>query len=119
MNVITAAFAERVAAIADHGQCLSLLHALSLGNDESAGGQVRVVAVLAVAMIDCDVVPEGPRLLVLRHPSIVHMNDAGLHRDDASPPARRDVVAVQGVAPVRDASIRPLRDDPGLARDGR
>src|SRR5260370_19014307 len=110
--MITAAFAERVTAVAGDSQCLSLFHALPVLYNERARRQMRVVTVLAVAVIDRNVVPEGAPAMVLLHSEIVRISGSALHRHHATAGSRRDVISMQCVPPMRKCAVRPLREHP-------
>ena len=58
VHMIAAAFTQRVAAVAGGGKRLTLLHMLAVLHHKSATRQMRVVAELAVTVIDGDVVSE-------------------------------------------------------------
>src|ERR1700694_5329793 len=58
MHVVAAAFTQRVAAIARYSERLALLYSLAAAHNERAGRKMGVMTVLAVAVIDRNVIPE-------------------------------------------------------------
>src|SRR5277367_4337270 len=102
VHVITAAFTQRIAAVSGSRKRLPLLHALAVLHHERTGGQMRVVAELAVAMVDSDVISESVMPMILLKPQIVRVRDAALHRHHATSGPRRDIEGVQAVAPMRE-----------------
>src|SRR5277367_135308 len=102
VHVITAAFTQRIAAVSGRRQRLPLLHALAVLHHERAGGQMRVVAELAVAMVDGDVVSKGVMPMILLKSEIVRVSDPGFHRYYAVSRTRRDIEGVHAVAPMRE-----------------
>src|SRR6202035_1246705 len=99
MHVIASAFSQCIAAISRRCEGLSLLHMLSVFHYESAAGQVRVMAELAIPVIDGDVVSKRMMPMVLLQAQIVRVRDAGFHGHHAASPARRNIESVQAVAP--------------------
>ncbi len=80
---------------------------------------MRVVAELAIAVVDGDVVSKRMMPVILLQPQIVRVGDSRLHRHHAASRAGRDIERVQAVSPMRERSVRPLRDDPRNTRRGR
>src|SRR5580704_14651000 len=114
--MITAAFAQRVTAVACGGERLTLLHTLAVLHYKRAAGQMRVMAELAVAVIDSDVVAERMMPMILPQSQIVRVRNPALHCHHAASRVRRDVERVQAVAPMRERTVRSLRNDPRHAR---
>src|SRR5579864_4701037 len=88
---------------------------LAVLDHKGAGGKVRVVTVLAVAVVDGDVVSEGAAAMVLVQAEVVRVNGSSLHRYDAASGPWRDIVGMQRVAPVRERTVGTLCQNPWLA----
>ena len=75
MYVIAATFTQGVAAVSRCRQRLALLHALAVLHHERAASQVCVMAELAVAVVDSDVVSERMMPVILLQSEIVGVRD--------------------------------------------
>src|SRR5579862_3815635 len=110
MNVIAAALPQRIAAVPYNRQSLPLLDALPILNHKRPARQMRIMTELPVAVVDRYVIAKRPMLVVLTKPQIVSVHNPGLHCHDATPGPWRDIVSVKRISPMRESSIRPLRN---------
>ena len=120
--VVAASLAERVAAVANGGEGLARLDALSGFYDESAGAQMGIVAEFTIVVLDRDEVSEAVAARVLVLSTVESMDNTRAHRDHAAAAAqahRGDVPGMQTAAPMRGSAVSTLSNHPLLASGDR
>lgn len=119
LDVNAAALAEREPAVTGHSQRLPRLDPLPVPHDKRACRQMSVMAVLTVAVIEGNIVPERPPVERTPLSEIVSVDDSSAHCCHATARGRSEIPRVQAPVPMRKRTVRTLRDNPAFAGGGR